>query len=58
MFALLFTVSLYFFDKKGSRILDFKNPLQLEEDEKKTLKLTESSSTSSDEDEDQEEEID
>ncbi|CAK74433.1 unnamed protein product (macronuclear) [Paramecium tetraurelia] len=55
-FGIIFTLSLYFFDKKGSMVLDFVNPEDPSELEKKMLRTTRSESSSDEEDDESSEE--
>lgn len=58
MMGILFTLSLYFFDKKGSLILDFVNPVEPSSLERMMMKTVKSESSSEeDESSDEEEEI-
>lgn len=51
-FGILFTLTLYFFDKKSSMILDFVNPEDPSDLEKKMLRTTKSESSSDEEEDD------
>lgn len=55
-FGIIFTLSLYIFDKKGSMVLDFINPEDPSELEKKMLKTTKSESSDEEEDDESSEE--
>ncbi|CAD8084472.1 unnamed protein product [Paramecium primaurelia] len=52
LFGIIFTLSLYFFDKKSSMILDFVHPEDPSDLEKKMLRTTKSESSSDEEDDD------
>ncbi|CAD8068369.1 unnamed protein product [Paramecium primaurelia] len=52
-FGIIFTLSLYIFDKKGSIVLDFVNPEDPSELEKQMLRTTKSESSSDEDDDDE-----